>query len=122
MSVQAIIFNKHGNPSLILHQNGHLISFSGKSVGFLDGDSVFDYNGRHRGWFEKGILRDHDGFCVGFLQGSRDISPLLPITKISSIPAIPEIEPIRPIKEIKPIKPIKQLNWSIFDPLSLFKL
>lgn len=116
------VFDKKGNPFLVLHQNGRLVSFDGKSIGFVDGDSVFDYNGRHRGWMEKGILRDHDGFCVGFLQGANDISPILPIPKIPPIPAIPEIEPIRPIKEIKPIKPIKQLDWSIFDPLSLFKL
>jgi len=120
--MNAVIFDKNGNPILILHKNGRLVNFGGNSVGFWDGDSVFDYNGRHRGWLEKGIMRDHDGFCVGFFNGANDTSPILPIPKIPPIPAIAEIEPIRPIQDIKPIKPIKQMDWSVFDIVSLFKL
>ena len=121
--MKTIIFDKDGNPILILHKNGRLVNFNGKSVGFLDGDSVFDYNGRHRGWFKNGVLRDHDGFCVGFTKRAKDSSvPVFPITKIPPIPSIAEIEPIRPIKSAKPIKPIKKLSWSNFDPISLFKI
>ena len=121
--MKKIIFDQYGNPTLILHKNGRLVSFNGQSIGFLDGDSVYDYNGRHRGWLKEGVLRDHDGSCVGFTREARkSFVPIFPITKIVPIASIVAIEPIRPIKSIKPIRPIKKLSWSIFNPLSLFNL
>ena len=107
------IFGRNGEPFLILHENGRLVNFSGQNIGFCDEDSIYDYSGgRHRGWFENGVMRDHNGYCVGFLKGARDTaSPIFPIPRIPPIPAIPQIEPIRPIK---------QIGWSSFDPLSVF--
>ncbi len=120
--MKTIIYDKEGSPCLIIKKNGRLVDFYGKSVGFLHGDSAFDYNGNHRGWFETGILRDHFGNCVGFMEGATGIRPILPIRRIAPIPAISEIEPIRPVRAIKPIKAIKTLSWSPFDPISLFRI
>ena len=115
------IFDSNGEPSLILHENGRLVSFNGQNIGFCDEDSVYDYGGGHRGWFENGVLRDHDGYCIGFLRGARDTSsPVFPVPQVPPVPEIPQIEPIRPVKEIKPIKPVKQMVWSSFDPISVF--
>ena len=31
---------------------------------------IFGFNGRHLGWLEKGIVRDHEGLMAGFTKGS----------------------------------------------------
>ena len=31
---------------------------------------IYGFNGRHLGWFEKGIVRDHEGLMAGFTKGS----------------------------------------------------
>ncbi|OGI17017.1 MAG: hypothetical protein A3J63_03230 [Candidatus Moranbacteria bacterium RIFCSPHIGHO2_02_FULL_40_12b] len=121
--MKVTIFDKNGNPSLVLLKNGRLVNFDGRSIGFLYGNSVYDYNGSHRGWLESGVLRDHDGYCVGVVRGARTIStPIFPVTKVAPVIGITEIEPIKPIKAIKPVSPIKKIGWSDFSPLSLFNL
>ena len=123
MNENLTIFGRDGEPFLILHPNGRLVMFNGRNVGFWERDSIFDYGGQHRGWFENGVLRDHNGRCVGFLKGAKDNpSPFFPFPRISPFPQFPQFEPFRPIVKIKPAKPIKQITWSPFDPLSIFML
>ena len=31
---------------------------------------IYGFNGRHLGWLEKGIVRDHEGLMAGFTKGS----------------------------------------------------
>ena len=120
--MRSIFFDRDGDATLWVLRNGRLVDADGNSIGYIDSDSVYDYNGSHRGWYEEGFIRDHDGACVCFLKGATGLSPILPITSIPPIPGIPEIEPIRPIKEIKPVKPIKQIAWSQYDPITLFRI
>ena len=47
--------------------------WAGKPVVYLDGDSIYGFNGKHLGWFEDGIVRDHKGYAVGFIEGAVNI-------------------------------------------------
>lgn len=115
------IYNRFGEPRLRLFENGRLVDFSGRNIGFTDKDNAYNYNGQHVGWYENGILRDHDGFCVGFGEIATDtIHPLLPLKQLKYLPSLPELEPLRPLKSLAPLKPLKNFSWSELDPVSLF--
>ncbi len=121
MQAVDVIYNRYGRPELRLLQNGRLVTFGGKSAGFLKNQGVYDYSGRHLSWYENGVLRDHWGDAVGFGEHPTDyLSPIFPIKAIKPIPSIVKIEQIRPITQIPPIKPIKSFNWSRLTPISLF--
>lgn len=51
-------------------------------------------NGKHLGWLEDGIVRDHNGDGVGFLKGAVNI--------------FTEYEPYKPYKQYKPYKAYKE--------------
>lgn len=35
--------------------------YSGEPVAIISETDVYGFNGKHLGWYEKGIVRDHDG-------------------------------------------------------------
>lgn len=118
-----VIYNRYGEPSLRLMDNARLVGFDGRSYGFIDGDNLYNYGGVHVGWYEKGIMRDHDGAVVGFGENPTDSPrPFLPYRQYKPYPAYVEYEPYRPYEQYAPYRPYKQYGWSEFNPLSLFSL
>jgi hypothetical protein len=118
-----VIYNKSGTPELRLLENGRLVDFDGNSIGFLDGEHIYDYNGVHRGWYIEGIFRDHNGDCVGFGEKIGNTPhPFLPFKEFKPFPAFVEFEPFRPFKELPPIKAIFSFSWSEHDPISIFNI
>ena len=49
--------------------------WSGEPAAYLRKDGsvpdIYGFNGRHLGWLEKGIVRDHEGLMAGFTTGRR---------------------------------------------------
>jgi hypothetical protein len=43
--------------------------WNGTPVAYLDPDGdifdIYGFNGKHLGWYDDGIIRDHDGYAVG---------------------------------------------------------
>ncbi len=72
--------------------------WNGTPVAYLvpDGQafSIYGFNGEHLGWFEDGIVRDHEGYGVGFRKGATSI-----YTKY---------EPYKSYKQYKPFKSYKK--------------
>ena len=72
---------------------------------------VYGFNGLHLGWYERGVVRDHDGYVVGFQQGTMSKST--------------RYEPYKRYKKSKPYKyspkypPSKAYNKSSFSYTSL---
>lgn len=115
------IYNRYGEPILRLFDNGRFVTFDGASVGFLHGDNLYNYRGRHVGWYEGGLMRDHHGAVVGFGENPTDTPrPFLPFKQFKPFPGFPEFEPHRPMRQFVPFKPFKQLNWSDVEPDGLF--
>ena len=48
--------------------------WNGEPVAYLSSESdyynIYGFNGNHLGWYEDGIIRNHDGDAVGFKKGS----------------------------------------------------
>lgn len=114
------IFDHHGNAFGLIYDNGDVTDIQGRHICFVHDDSIFDYNGQHRGWYENGIFRDHWGNTVAFLKNATDSPrPLLPLTNLPPLPGLKQLRPLRPLRSLKPLKALKTFNWS---PYSLFEI
>jgi len=85
--------------------------WSGKPVAYLadtsgDGFSIYGFNGKHLGWFVKGIARDHDGDAACGIRQAVD-SP-----KLEPIKSLKELLPLKSLKELEPLRPIFTVQWS----------
>lgn len=116
-----VFYNRYGAPMLRLLSNGRVVSFPGKSIGFLIGDNFFNYSGKFVGWLGNGIIRDRVGNCVGFGENANDApAPFLPFKQFKPFPGFIEFESFRPSTEFVPFRPFKTYAWSNKDPISLF--
>ena len=104
------LFDRYGTPVLQLYNDGRFVDRHGRFVGVLsENNTVFNYNGKHKGWYEKGVLRDLKGFTTAFAKGASDSpSPIFPIPQIPPVPAIPAIPPVPAIHQIPNLKPINK--------------
>jgi hypothetical protein len=50
-----------------LDEDMAIYMWSGKPVAYVDGESVYGFNGEHIGWFQKGIVHDNEGKVVAAL-------------------------------------------------------
>jgi hypothetical protein len=117
------IYDRYGNPVLRLLDDNRLVTFGGKSIGFLSGINIYNYKGKHIGWLENGIFTDHQGRCVGFGENATEISaPFLPYKQSKPLPMLVELEPLRPLCELEPFMPSKSYYWSEYEPIHIFNL
>lgn len=75
------LFNSNGEPiAYIDADNADLTIYlwNGTPVAYLDptGDAfnIYGFNGKHLGWYQDGIVRDHEGYEAGFKKGATSIS------------------------------------------------
>lgn len=90
--------------------------WGGKPVAYLAGGHVYGFNGSHLGWFEEGIIWDHNGNGVGFVRGAVN-----KLTALEGLKGLKELCPLKALKELAPLKPLKSNKWSPV-PLELFLL
>lgn len=69
--------------------------------------SIYGFNGEHLGWFEDGIVRDHDGYKVGFREGAISI-----YTKYEPYKAYKKYKPYKNYKKYAPYKPYYKRQFS----------
>ncbi len=116
-----IIYNRFGKPIYRLFDNGRIVDFSGRSFGFLQGNSLYNYQGRHIGWYSNGIVRDHSGNVVGFGEVVTDsIHPFLPFKQFKPFAGFVQFEPFRPFLQFEPFRPFKSYLWSGVELENLF--
>jgi len=120
---EIVIYDSAGIPTFRILRNGRIVDFNGLSIGFIFDTHVYDYNGNHRGFFEEGILRDHDGFVVGYSDSvTSPVHPPFPLRQLLPPRLSEELEPLRPFLEIAPLKPLGKYEWSSITPYELFVL
>jgi len=94
---------------------------NGKPLAYLTEDReggfhIYGFNGKHLGWFVKGIVRDHRGSAVGGIEEVFS-SP----TKPQPLKGLRELTPLKSLTELAPLRPLFTRNWSDI-PLKLFLL
>lgn len=84
--------------------------WGGKPVAYLTEDTsggyhVYGFNGKHLGWFVKGVLRDHKGDAA---CGVRDT---LPTTQFEPFKSFKEFKPFKSFKVFAPFRPYFSNNF-----------
>jgi hypothetical protein len=92
--------------------NGHPVAYLVPSD---DGFSIFGFNGKHLGWFDNGIVRDHEGFGVGFVKGA--VSNVQ--TKIEPLKKLKKLKPLKSLRKLEPLRPLDKQKFSDI-PLKIF--
>ena len=65
------LFDPNGNPCAYIDTNDMTIFlWSGEPVAYLQNENIYGFNGNHLGWFEDGILWDHNGTKVGYTRNT----------------------------------------------------
>ncbi|MBV8388897.1 MAG: hypothetical protein JO080_03765 [Mucilaginibacter sp.] len=82
--------------------------WDGSPEAYLVQTDVFGFNGKHLGWFEKGILRDNDGKVVATIKEAAD-----KITVDGSLKGLKKMLPEKKFHDMPPIRPYFSALWSL---------
>ncbi len=105
------LYSKIGSPIAYMEDDCHIFLFTGKTVAYIDGDSIYNYNGRHLGFFEDGWIKDHDGFYLFFTENATG-GPNRAMQDIGPIKSEKSEIPNKNKKDAKPPKPENKEAWS----------
>ena len=113
------LFNKSGEPSAYIDTRDEDLTiylWTGEPLAYLsltnEGYDIYGFNGNHLGWYEEGVIRDHEGYMVGAIEGA---------TFVITNPSF-EFRPQKKFKTFKSFKelaPIKPVYFDVFSNKSL---
>jgi hypothetical protein len=116
------LFDSKGKPVAYIDTEDDLTIYmwSGKPVAYLykksDVYNIYGFNGDHLGWYEDGIIYNHDGYVVGFSKGAVN-----KYTEHEPYKSYKSYKPYKSYKEYAPYKPYLSNSFSNM-PLSIFLL
>ncbi|MGQ1947966.1 4-fold beta flower protein [Geofilum sp. OHC36d9] len=105
------LFDKDGNPVayIEIQDENTIYLWDGTPVAYLDSENIYGFNGKHLGWFNDSIIRNHEGEKSGFTK--------------SSVPVNAKFEPFKSFKQFKPFKSFKEFApFKPFDSSSISSL
>lgn len=79
-----------------------------------NGFNIYGFNGKHLGWFDEGLIINHDGYVVGFQKGAVNM-----YTKYEPYKSYKKYKPYKSYKQYAPYKPFTKNQFSS-ETLSLF--
>jgi len=113
------LYDKDGQPVAYVEADGNIFSFSGEPVAYLDGDCVWAYSGKHLGWFNAGLVRDHSGDTAFFTENAVG-GPPKPLKALKSLKGLKGLKPLKALKELKPLRAMNSIGWSEFSGEAFF--
>lgn len=117
------LFDSDGEPKAYIDADDKEIPiylWNGEPVAYLEPVSRYDYynvygfNGKHLGWFEGGLVIDHEGYVVGFIEGAVN-----KYTKYEPYKSYKKYLPYKSYTQYEPYKPNTKSYFSS-TPLVLF--
>jgi hypothetical protein len=107
-----VIWDENGTARYRILKDNRIVDFDGHNIAWLDEQgNIIDYEGRHRGFYENGVMRDPEGMVVGLGQDPAGPHPVLHSKGL--IPGATKAAPAP--KKVKPKltkKPEASLLWS----------
>ena len=110
------LYDDAGDGAAYIDTNDEMNIFlwEGKPVAYLDGQSIYGFNGKHLGWLKEGIVRDHGGYAVGFIEGAVN-----KLTKLERLKGLQQLTPLKSLQELEPLEPLHKSRWARL-PLAIF--
>lgn len=104
-------YDAGGRPVAYSDDRRHVYEFGGLPLAYLDGDSVYAFDGRHLGWWSHGWVRDHQGAWVFFTENAVG-GPPTPARQARPVKGYKNVPPAPAFKHVKPAPVANGLGWS----------
>ena len=112
------LFDKNGDAVAYIAEDMTIYLWEGDPVAYLYNKSskwhVYGFNGSHLGWYEDGIIYDHNGNAVGAQKDAINM-----MTSMESMKSMKSMKPMKSMKEMAPMKPMFSNSWGR-TPLIIF--
>lgn len=112
------LFDASGKPTAYIAEELTIYLWSGKPVAYLHSESgkvhIYGYNGKHLGWFVRGIVRDHEGNAVGAVK-----EVFHSAVEYEPYKSYKQYKPYKSYREYAPYQPYLSRDWSQL-PLRLY--
>jgi hypothetical protein len=110
------LYDRTGRVYAWLHQTGKIYGLKGENLAFVDGDSIYAWNGAHIGWWRDSHIRDSVGYVALFAAEARITGVSKPVRAVRPVRPAREVSPANPLKGAKPVKPSWRSAWSAEMP------
>ncbi|PSL23702.1 4-fold beta flower protein [Chitinophaga ginsengisoli] len=104
------LFNKDGKAIAYIDtkdKDQTIYLYSGEPVAVISETDVYGFNGKHLGWFEKGIVQDHTGKRIGNTKKAAT-----GYTQYEPYKSYKQQKPYMGYKGYPPYKPYLSNTWS----------
>ena len=107
------LFNGAAEAKAYVAEDLTIYLWSGEPAAYLDtGRSstevdIYGFNGKHLGWFRRGIVYDHEGYAVGAVRDAFISKPMFAPFK-----GFKQFKPFKMFKEFGPFRPFFTKSWS----------
>ena len=112
--------DEHGNAIGYCEDGAVIYSFTGVPLAYLEGDSVYAFDGTHLGWWERGWVSDHQGAWVFFTESAIG-GPALPVKHARPSKGFKNPPPVPGPRSIKPVPARGGLGWSSRSGVQFFR-
>src|SRR5215831_14356200 len=100
--MELTFYDVNGRPIAYSDDGRYIYAFSGLPLAYLDGDSVYAFDGQHLGWWERGWVRDHQGAWVFFTDSAVVDGPPMPAKHAQPVKGFRNMPPLVPaFKQVK---------------------
>ena len=110
-SMEVTFYDRGGAPVAYCEDAEHIYLFSGQPVAYIHGDAIYDFGGRHRGWFSDGWIRDTDGAAVMFTESCSG-GPMAPMRQMRPMKSMKTMLPMKTMRTMARMRPMNAMAWS----------
>jgi hypothetical protein len=107
------LYDRHGQVYAWLDKStGRVMDRGGQHVALIRGDNVYDYHGRHLGWWDGDHFRDQRGAVALCQSGARGLGVVPPLPALPPLPPLAALPPLPSLPELPPLRPLNLLGWA----------
>lgn len=81
--------------------------WEGEPVAYFSDNDIYGFNGKHLGWWQKGIIYNQEGDVVAAIK-----QVINGYTEYESFKGFKQFKPFKSFKEFAPFQPYLSSNWS----------
>lgn len=115
--MQETLYDTVGNPIAYLDiKDGNTIYlWNGIPVDYVESDgAIYGFNGTHIGWYDKGCIRDLNGYIVGFNRQKANV-----LLKRMPLKSLKQLKPLKSVRQLRRLRAFNRMSKSSM-PLSQF--
>jgi len=87
------LYDHTGEAVACIADDENIYLSKGDAIAYLNEQSIYGLNGKHLGWFKDGIIWDHEGYAVGFIDGA--------FNKVKEFEGLKAIDALKEQKNLK---------------------